>query len=140
MVLDAAFRSRRARVVVDARVDTLGVDALSVARTVAVGGATDHATSFQGISAVAAATATFGAVLVDKTFGVDSARIFNETRVDAVAIDARFSRFAFGVDSATHLTTCYVRITLVTFFAGTNRSVVLDIASRMRATVTRVAT
>jgi hypothetical protein len=140
VVLHATLSSRRARVVVHARVDTLGVDTLPVGRTVAVGGTPDDSTSLQWISSITAAAATFGAVLVDVTLGVDSARIFNQTRIDAVAVDARLSRLAFGIDSAAHVSTRYVGVTLETFLARTDGSMVLDEASRVGAAVTRIAT
>lgn len=91
VVLDAAFSARRARIVVNAGIDALRVDALPVARTIAVRCASNDYTAIQRIASISAKTSAFRLVPVHVTFRIYAARIFNEARIDAVAVDASFS-------------------------------------------------
>lgn len=139
VVLNPALGSWRARIVVNARIYTLRVDALPVGGTVAVGSAAHDHTSILRISAVAAQAATFGAVSVRIALGVDAAWVSNQARIYAVAVDASFARVAFGIGSAAHFTAYNVRITLVAFFARTDRSMVLHEAGAVGTAAARVA-
>jgi len=100
MVLDPAFGSGRAWVLVDARVDALGVDAGSVARTVVAGAAAHDVAALVWVPAVPAQAAALGTVTECVALGVRSARLSNDARVDTVSVDASLIRSAFRITAA----------------------------------------
>lgn len=110
VVVHQTFGSGRTRTIVDARVDTLRVPALSISRTVAVRYTSDDVAPFKWISSVTAETSALSSVLVYVTFGIDAARIFDQARIDAVSVNTSLSRLAFRIDATTDCVTGDVRI------------------------------
>lgn len=117
MILWQAFGARRTDIRIYARIDADGILARLIAGTVAVAAATDHFALFVWVSTISAQTAAFGTISIWIAFGIRTARLFDETRIDAVAIDAGFARFAFAVDATSNCTAHYVRISFVAWFA-----------------------
>lgn len=140
MVLCAAFGPRRARVLVDARIDALRVAALLVVRAVVVAAALDHIALHQWVAPVAAQTATFGPIRPPEAFRPDTARVVVETRVDAVAVHARLAGFALRINTASNRTAGHVGIALVAVLARAHRPMVLNRADRIRSAAARIAT
>lgn len=95
IVLHSAFCLWRARIVVDARVDTLGVDALSIGWTIAIGTTFHNLATIVRVSTVTRQTSAFCTIDINATFCIDSTRIFNDARVDAVAVNAGFTGVTF---------------------------------------------
>lgn len=82
---------------VDTRVNTLSVDTRAVIRTVVIASTADYQTSIIGISSVTALAATFWAAGNCETLCIRSARIFYDTRIQAMAVDTGLTRFAFRI-------------------------------------------
>lgn len=140
MILHPALRQRRARVVVNARVDALGVNTLPVTRTIAVRHAPNQDTPSEWIAPVAAAASALRLACVYETLSVDSAGVLNQTGADAVAVDARLGRTAFGIGPAPNRVTGGVRVPFEALFAGADRAVVLHETFAVKSAVAGVAT
>lgn len=124
---------------VDARVNALSVNASPIRGAVVVAATSDDSATNIWISSVSASAATLSSVARGVTFGMSSARVIDQTGIDAVAIDASLSRIAFGVASAANCVTSDVGIAFIAFSAGANRPMVLHKAVGVVATVTRIA-
>lgn len=83
-----AFGAARTRVVIHAGINTLRVLALLVRWTVAVTTATDYVTTLVRVSTVAAATSALGLITRHVALAVLTARIVEQARVHADAVDA----------------------------------------------------
>lgn len=81
-------------------IDALHVNARVITGTVAVAVATDHAAAIQRIAVIAVAATTIRHVIVRETFGVDAARVRDQTRIHAVVVLAGLVERALTVVSA----------------------------------------
>lgn len=70
-------------------------------------------------------------IAIDEAFGVDTARISHQARINAVAVDACFTGFTFRIGTATYGPASDVRVASVSCFTRTDRSVVLYQAGRI---------
>lgn len=125
-----------------ARIDALHVDAGVIARTVAIAVTTDDATAIQRIAVVALATATIGYVVVREAFDVDArARMVRyQAWIHTVVVHAGFVEGALAVMATLDRVTRDLGITLVAWFARTDRFVISYVADGVGAAVARVAT
>lgn len=140
MILWQAFGAWRAHVGVDARIDAHCVLAGLIAGAVAVAATTNHFTLVVRISSVAAHTTALGSVSIRIAFGIRAARILDEARIYAIAIDAGSARVAFAVDAASNRSTHYVRISLVARLARACGAMILHEARGVRTAIARTAT
>lgn len=72
VIEDSAFRAGRARIVMNARIDALHVDARVIPGTIAVAVAADDTATIQRIAIVAFAAAAIGHVIIGEAFAVDA--------------------------------------------------------------------
>lgn len=77
MVEDSALGSGGARIIVNAGVDTLHVDARMIPGTISVAVAADNSATIQSISVIALATTAVCFVVVREAFGVHAAIVGN---------------------------------------------------------------
>lgn len=124
MVLCLAFSSRGTRTIVDAGIDTLRISALLIVRTIVVAATFDNRTLHQRIATITAQASTFSSVRYSVAFGVDSAWITIQARVDAVSVDTSLTGLAFGVHPTSDRSTGNVRVSFVATLAGAHSSVI----------------
>lgn len=139
VVMWTAFSAARAGIVVDARVDTLGVLALLVRRTVAVAATPDHVAAFVRVAAVSTAATALGLIPSHVAFAVLAARVGDEARVDAHAVDARLVHVALSVRATADGATSGLRVALVARLATAHRTMVVDVALGVQSAVAWVA-
>lgn len=140
MILHPALSIRRARIIVNTRINTLRVDTLPIPRTITIGNTSNNDTPTKRISSIPAQTSTLRLIPINVTFSIDSARILNQARVDAVSVDAGFSRVAFRVGATADSVASDVGIAFEAFFTRADRAVVLDEAGAVGAAIAWVAT
>jgi hypothetical protein len=126
MVLGETLGAWRTRIVVQARIDTLFVDATLIRWAVVVAETSDDSAHVTWISAVSAQALAFGNIIAHETLCVHSARVVDQARRHAVGVDTCLVRFALGVASTTDSSAGDVRISFVAFAARTDGTMTFD--------------
>lgn len=134
-----AFGAARTRVVIHAWINTLRVLALLVRWTVAVTTATDYVTTLVRVSTVAAATSALGLIARHVALAVLTARIVDQARVHAHAVDARLVAITLGVRSTADSAASSLGVTFVARLTTANRAMVVDVALGVQTTIAWVA-
>lgn len=124
----------------DARIDTLYVDARVIAWTVAVAVAADHAAAIQGITMIALTAAAVGYVIVREALGVGTAQICDQAWIHTVIILAGLIEHALTVVLALDGMTGDLGIALIALLARADWFMILYVASGVSTAVARVAT
>jgi hypothetical protein len=140
MVQDLALGMRRARVVVDAGIDTLHIDASVIARTVAIAVAANNPASIQRIAMVAFAAMAVSHVVVREALGVGAARVCDQARVYAVVVLTGLIDCTLTVVLALNRIACDFRVALVALLARADRLVVPYVADGVGPAIARIAT
>lgn len=123
----------------NARIDTLHVDAGIVSWTITIAVATDHSATIQRISIIALATPTISFVFVGEALRVYSAVIGDQTRIHAVVVHATLVQVTFAVACAFHGVASDVWVALIAFVAGTDRFVISYVARGIGTAVARIS-
>lgn len=126
VVLGETLGAWGTRIVVQAWVDTLLIDATLVRWAVIVAETSDNSAHVTGISAVSAQALAFGNIVAHEALGVHSARVVDQARRHAVGVDTCLVRFALRVASATDGAAEDVGISFVTFAARTDGTMTFD--------------
>lgn len=140
MILSVTFSARRAVVFIQTRVDALFVDAALIRWTIVVTLASDDSADIARISSVSAQTATLSLVVTNVALGIDSARIIDQTRINAVLVDASLVRFALGIAATADSSTSDVRVAFVAFRARADRAMSFDDALSVGSAVAWIST
>jgi len=139
MIQNAAFRARRARIIVHAWVDALHVDARMITWTIAIAVAANHATTVQRIAIITLAAATISDMVVRETLGIGAAWIRDQAWVHAVVVLAGLVARALTVVPALDRLARDLRIALIALFARAYRLVVSHVADCVGAAATGIA-
>lgn len=139
VIVRAAFGTSRAGVVVHARIDTLRVLALLLRWTVAVAATANHVTTLIRISSISISAATLSLIAGDITLAVLSARIVDQARINAHAVDTRFPGVTLGIRSTSHSSASGLRVALIARFAAAHGTMILDVALGVNSAITWIS-
>lgn len=139
VVLSETFGTWRARVVIQARIDALLVDATLIRWTVVVAETSDDSAHVTRVSSVSAQALAFGDVVANETFGVDTAGVVDQARRHAVGVNASLVRFALRIASAANSSARDVGISFVAFATRTDRTMTFDSTFGVCSAVARVS-
>lgn len=139
VVLSETLGAWRTRIVIQAWVDALFVDATLIRWTIVVAETSDDSAHVTWVSAVSAQALAFSNVVAHEALSVHSARVVDQARRHAVGIDASLVRFALRIASAANGSARDVGISFVTFAARTDGTMTFDSTFGVCSAVARVS-
>lgn len=102
--------------------------------------ATDHMTTLVRVSTVSAATSALSLITRHVALAVLTARIVNQARVHAHAVDARLVDVTLGVRSTADSTASGLGVTFIARLTAAHRAMVVDVALGVQTTIAWIAT
>lgn len=140
MIVNHAVGARGARIVPQARIHALRIDAGVIAGTVAVTVASDYATHVLSVTSETRLAAANCLVIADKAFCIRATRLGHKARVHALSIVARLVWHALRISLTFHREAGDIRETLISLLTGTYWLVILDVTNGVRSAAARVPT